>query len=136
MPTTDDDPSRRPGTPVTLLLVEDEEIVRNPLARILGAAGYEVLEARSGQEALDVIAARPALPALVIADVGLEGMSGVELLARLRTDGITIPALLISGLAEPDERGSAGVVRFLMKPFSGSELLAAIRGLLDTARPT
>jgi DNA-binding response OmpR family regulator len=134
MPATEDDRSRRAGEPVTLLLVEDEEIVRNPLARILGAAGYEVLEARSGQEALDVIAPRPALPALVIADVGLQGMSGVELLARLRADGITIPVLLISGLTEPDQgplpRGSAGVVRFLMKPFSGTELLAAIGELL------
>jgi CheY-like chemotaxis protein len=112
-----------PGTdrsePVTLLLIEDEDIVRGPLVRILADAGYEVLEATSGGAALAIVAGRPTPPALVIADVHLHGMSGIDLLHRLRAEGVGAPVLLMSGLAQPDDEllpsETAGPVRFLMK---------------------
>lgn len=120
---------------MTLLLVEDEEIVRNPLVRILRNAGYDVLQASSGPEALEIVAARPELPALIIADVRLQGMSGIELLQRLRADGVAAPVLLVSGMAQPGNDplpggDGAGPVRFLLKPFSGPELTRAIEALI------
>jgi len=125
---------------VRLLLVEDEEIIRKPLVRILANAGYETLTASSGREALEVVASGAPPPALIIADVRLPGMSGIELVRNLRTAGVRLPVLLVSGAApetrEPLPGREAGPVRFLMKPFSGPELIAAIAGLLSECRPT
>jgi len=125
---------------VRLLLVDDEEIIRNPLVRILGNAGYEMLTASSAPEALEVVASGAPAPALIIADVRLPGMSGIELVERLRTDGVRVPVLLVSGMVpetqEPLPGREAGPVRFLMKPFSGPELIEAIVGLLSECGPT
>jgi CheY-like chemotaxis protein len=91
-------------TPVseTLLLVEDEDAVRNLARRILTRHGYEVLEARNGLEALAMCAGHTGEIHLVITDVVMPGMGGGELARRLETARPGVPVLLMSGYTDDE----------------------------------
>ena len=104
--------------------VEDEPDVLRLGRRILERAGYRVLSAESGDRALDLLATAEEMPDLVLTDVAMPGMSGPELVERLRERGIDAPVLLTSGHAETPA-ASAGTP-FLPKPFSRAALLAAV----------
>ncbi|RMG45695.1 MAG: response regulator [Acidobacteria bacterium] len=112
----------------TVLLVDDEPDVREVAARALVAAGYDVLEASSGEEALAQVARASRIDAAVI-DLTMPGMDGVELLERLRRDRPALPCVLVSGWSErgAGERASrmTGVV-FVRKPFEAEELQNAV----------
>jgi PAS domain S-box-containing protein len=116
----------------TILLVEDEDAVRGITRRSLKRAGYTVLEARDGTEAL-AIAKDGAGIDLVITDLVMPGISGRDLAARLRECHCAPPVLFMSGYAEEDvlpsgelETGS----RLLEKPFTVGQLLAAVSASL------
>lgn len=110
-----------------ILLVDDDDDVRETSADMLEELGYEVVQASSGAEALCVLDQWPELE-LMVTDIRMPGMSGLELsdLARIRRDDLKI--ILISGyfVAEPIQR------RFLQKPFRTSELDQAIQAELRT----
>ena len=120
-----------------VLLVEDERLVARLYARAIEAAGYEAELAGDGEEALDRIAARA--PALIISDLNMPGMSGIDLARRLSAPGPKrIPMILMSGedgQALLQEGLNAGFDDFLVKGASFAELGGRIRLWLDSAAP-
>ena len=120
----------------TILIVEDNE--RNlKLARdVLRFHGYQTIEARSAEEGLEL--ARTRQPALVLMDIQLPGMDGIQALRRLRDDPATrrIPVLALTASAMSHDRArirEAGFDGYLPKPISLGELVAEIERLLDAA---
>jgi two-component system cell cycle sensor histidine kinase/response regulator CckA len=125
-------PIQRRGTG-TILLVEDERAVRVLSATVLREAGYEVLEAENGHEALTLADEFPGRISLLLTDVVMRGMSGVELAEQLIARHPGIPILYASGFIEHAlliggelERGT----RFLQKPFSPASLSQAVAALI------
>ncbi len=112
----------------TLLLVDDEAVVRRLTAAILRQAGYTVLEAEDGRGALDLFMKRAEPIHLVVSDVSLPDMSGVELIVRLSDASPGLRALFISGHGEAAE---APHVPFLGKPFKAAALLERVRKALE-----
>ncbi len=99
---------------------------------VLASAGYRVIEAQNGEEALSRFRDLPAV-AVVLTDVVMPRMGGRELAAQLTAEGGRAPVLFMSGHADDlvSPSGTAGGVRILMKPFRPSELLRMIRDILD-----
>jgi PAS domain S-box-containing protein len=112
-----------------VLLVEDDDMVRAFAREVLTRAGYAVLEASDGTEAI-ALGRVLEPPCALVTDVVMPGMSGPEIAAHLPG----VPALYISGYVEDERRGSllaaTPVNRFLPKPFTGDDLLAAVRELV------
>lgn len=119
-------PSARDLPKATLLLVEDEPAIRGLIARALTLQGYRVLEARHGQEAIEVYNHEGAAVDLVITDVRMPHISGPELVEHLRLRRRTLKVLYITGF--PDERTEGE--RRLVKPFTHRALFQAVRDVL------
>jgi two-component system, cell cycle sensor histidine kinase and response regulator CckA len=118
----------------TILLVEDEERVRNATSRILQAHGYTVLIATNAAEAIQLLDYDASQVDLVLTDVVLPGMSGIELASVLAERKIDLPVVLVSGYAEEElnrRSGGFAMTDVLNKPYSREELLARIRLALD-----
>lgn len=118
-----------------ILVVDDEPSVRAPMCRRLRMAGYFVLEADNGAQALDVMANHPTPVHLVISDVMMPEMDGAQLVAELRSWYPRTRALLISGYS-PQYLAAQGGSRvdgseFLAKPFGLDDLLSRVRAILD-----
>jgi len=109
----------------TILLIEDDDSVREIARRVLTQAGYTVIEARYGSEALDLAAEHPVID-LVLSDVVMPGLSGPEVVLRLLETRPEIVPLFMSGYA-PESEGPLGGAELVRKPFTGPELLAAVR---------
>jgi CheY-like chemotaxis protein len=111
----------------TLLIVEDDEDIRDAIAFILRHAGHEVLEVGHGREALDLIASR-GLPDLILLDMNMPIMNGWEFARELRArDGSRVPVVVIT--AAHDAQRSAeeiGAVGFIGKPFELEALVSTI----------
>ena len=120
-----------PGSQATrLLLADDDPKLRQFLELELGEEGYAVHSAASGMEAL--LAIRQEKPELVILDWMLPDLSGVEVCQRLRSTGLGVPVLMLTGrdaVADRVEALDAGADDYLVKPFSIEELLARLRAL-------
>ncbi|MBI5066849.1 MAG: response regulator [Deltaproteobacteria bacterium] len=120
----------------TILLVEDEPRVRSTTAQVLRRAGYTVLEAVDGEEALEVAARAPRLD-LVVSDLVMPRLGGIPMAVLLRAQRGDVPVLFLSGYAG-EARHSEGLdaqaVAFLQKPFSAADLARAVRERL-AARP-
>ena len=119
----------------TVLLVEDNETIRHAFRILLEDSGYTVAEAGSGQEALDQASDR--VPALILMDLGLPDISGLEVTRRLRAASATrdVPVIALTGRAlETDEQAclEAGCTAYLSKPIDSAGLLRRI-GELATA---
>ena len=117
----------------TVLLVEDEEGLQRLLQTVLTRAGYRVLSAANGQQALSLAEQEAGRIDLLVTDVIMPGMGGGDLADRLSTQRPDLKVLFISGY--PDEAlggaGPAGSERgFLSKPFTADELLQTVRDLL------
>ncbi len=105
------------GTMGRVLVVEDDEAIADVLRRTLRQEGHEVRSAADGVEALDV--AEEFVPDLVILDLGLPKLDGVEVLERLRAES-DVPILILTARAELDDRVSgldSGADDYLVKPF-------------------
>jgi two-component system, cell cycle sensor histidine kinase and response regulator CckA len=126
----------------TILVVEDEPGVRRLVCDILQRAGHVVRSATDGVQALAVLDAEAALdPAsrvapvsLVVSDVVMPEMGGIELCAALRERRPGLPVLLMSGYPASQAGELAPDVPFLTKPFTPTDLLAEVRALLDAPR--
>jgi PAS domain S-box-containing protein len=108
----------------TILLIEDDDVVREVTRRVLTQAGYMVIEARYGTEALDLAADHPRID-LVLSDVVMPGLSGPEAVLRLRATRPEIVPLFMSGYA-PESEGPLDGAELVRKPFTGPALLAAV----------
>ncbi len=118
-----------------VLIVEDDVDIADVLRRSLRNEGYEVRTSADGVEALDVAAGFT--PDLVVLDLGLPGMDGVEVCRRLRDDG-DVPILMLTARSETEDRVTgldSGADDYLVKPFERKELLARIRALLRRRPP-
>ena len=113
-----------------VLIVEDDHSLRVVIRMVLEQARYEVLEARHGAAALELMESES--PDLVLADMRMPLMSGVELIGRLRSSPKTasIPIVLLSGLL-PDPEVTRLASAVVAKPFEPADLLAAIKRSLD-----
>lgn len=119
-----------------ILIVEDDEDIVDVLRRTLRAEGYEVRAAADGPEALENLA--DFVPDLVILDLGLPGMDGMEVCNRIRKTS-EVPVLMLTARADPEDRVAGldtGADDYLVKPFDRSELLARIRALLRRHPPS
>ncbi len=118
-----------------VLVVEDDADIADVLRRSLRNEGYEVKTSADGVEALDVAAGF--VPDLVVLDLGLPRLDGVEVCRRLREDG-DVPILMLTARAETEDRVTgldSGADDYLVKPFERQELLARIRALLRRRPP-
>lgn len=129
-----DGPEDLTGGSAVVLLVEDEEAVRRGGKRMLEARGYEVHEAGTGVEALEVLAELEGRVDIVVSDVVMPEMDGPTLLTELRKDYPDMKFIFVSGYAEDafarnlPEDAKFG---FLAKPFSLKQLATAVREMLD-----
>jgi CheY-like chemotaxis protein len=122
------------GGTETILLVEDEEMVRRLTRQTLERRGYRVVTAENGVEALSRARQKGTEIDMVITDVVMPGMSGPELVRQLGELRAGLPVLYISGYADTEvlERGLLGEnEHFLPKPFSPAHLIARVREILD-----
>lgn len=124
----DDGRTGRQGTE-TILLVEDEPAVRQLFAQALMRAGYRVFEARNGQEAMNVFDQYGDTIDLLLTDLRMPYMGGMELVQQLRARRSTLKLICVSGY--PSAGDEDLTADFLSKPFSREDLLAKVREVLD-----
>jgi two-component system response regulator MprA len=116
---------------VSVLVVDDDAPIRRMLARTLSAEGYSVETAPDGGAALAVV--ERSVPDLVVLDVAMPGLDGLEVCRRLRRSGLGLPVLLLTARDAVRERVvglDTGADDYLVKPFASEELLARVRALL------
>jgi two-component system, cell cycle sensor histidine kinase and response regulator CckA len=121
-----------------ILLVEDEDAVRDVAARVLRNQGYTVVPARNGEEALRLMEEHGSSVDLILTDVVMPDMGGLELAAQLRTSRPNLRLIYMSGYAEGDKsdpRYEASDAFFLQKPFSAEDLVVKVREVLDVTSP-
>ncbi len=114
-----------------ILVVDDDEELRELLRRTLPTDAVEILEARNGREALERVA--DGVPDLVVLDWSMPERSGADVLAELKRRRLRLPVIVLTASADPRHRRAAesyGVEVFLTKPFSPLELLREIERLL------
>ncbi|EDQ33492.1 PAS domain S-box [Hoeflea phototrophica DFL-43] len=129
-----DGPEDLTGGSSVVLLVEDEEAVRRGGKRMLEARGYEVHEAGTGVEALEVLAELEGKVDIVVSDVVMPEMDGPTLLTELRKDYPDMKFIFVSGYAEDafaKNLPADAKFGFLAKPFSLKQLATAVREMLD-----
>jgi CheY-like chemotaxis protein len=117
-----------------ILVVEDEEMVRNLTRSILEESGYRVLTAANGDEALELALRHGDSIHLMLADVILPGFSGPEIVDRARPLVKDLRVLFMSGYAEDlisHQELDTDRPHFLQKPFTPTELVAKVREILD-----
>lgn len=113
-----------------LLIVDDEKAIRRLLRTVLSPHGFEILDAATGQDGLT--AAADARPDLIILDLGLPDLAGVEVIRRVR-EWSRIPIVVLSAHHQEEEKVDAldaGADDYVTKPFGSRELLARIRAAL------
>ena len=122
-----------PPTPLRLLIVDDERIVRRLAARILGHRGYEVIETACGEAAVEAVGADERPLALAVVDYQMQGMNGVETIRALRRLRPGMTAIIATGHTEPiagaDDPGA--VTHILHKPYTATELERAVQRALS-----
>ena len=133
---------QRPALPIpgllhgteTILLVEDEASVKRTIARILKGAGYKVLQASDGTEALTIAERYEATIHLLLTDYLMPGVTGDELAKEVMQKRPDIRVLLMSGYLgnRADQQLTAGTAAVLPKPFTASSLMARVREALDS----
>ena len=119
------------GEDLAVLVVDDEPVIRAFAARALTLAGMDVAVAADGREALQLVAGDHVRPAVVVTDIEMPGMTGIELAARLLALRPTLRIVMMT--ADPDRataaRGHPSIVdEVLDKPVRAGDLVAAVRG--------
>jgi PAS domain S-box-containing protein len=129
---------RPAGRGEVVLVVEDEPDVRRMAERILAKGGYSVIGAGGGAEALDVCRRTDRPIHLLLTDVIMPGMLGTELVGQINKIRPELEIIFMSGYSHevlaPGALSEQGAGSFIEKPFSASELLQAVRGLLDAGQ--
>jgi DNA-binding NtrC family response regulator len=125
------------GGSETLLIAEDDDLVRAAARRILERAGYQVLEASSVEEALKIIKARKGAVDLLLADIVMPGGGGGELAAEVWNHWPQLRVMFMSGLGEGWGRREPALqpIALVNKPFGSETLRAKVREALDGPAP-
>ena len=126
--------TRPDGSPVRALVVDDEPALGDLLSTVLRYEGWTVVTAQTGQAA--VRAARASAPDVVVLDVMLPDLSGLEVLRRIRAQHPRVPVLFLTAKDAVEDRVAgltAGGDDYVTKPFSLEEVVARLRGLLRRA---
>lgn len=123
---------------VRILVVDDEEPVLHLVELLLRRVGYTPILAHNAKEAADILKQKP-LPDLMILDLMMPGISGIELLRQMRSRDMfdNLPVVILSALADPDqirEGLSAGADRYLTKPYLANNLVSTVQDVLRTGR--
>ena len=120
--------------PRTILIVEDDEAVRQAIAEVVQLYGWQVLEASGGVHGLRVF--KNQRPDIVLADVVMADSDGFQLTARIKSISPKAPVVMMTAFGASELRQKAhevGVSAFLHKPFETEELLVAIRRSLESS---
>jgi CheY-like chemotaxis protein len=114
----------------TILVVEDDEELRDIIADILESCGYEVIPAGNGKQAADFLAATAAPPAMILLDLMMPIVNGWELLRDIQADSrlAAIPVVVMTAIRRDRP---AGVTALLKKPFSLRDLIETVGGCVD-----
>jgi two-component system, OmpR family, response regulator MprA len=118
---------------MAILVVDDDQAVRDALRRALRMQGYDVSVAGDGEEALLKLRANPNATDLLIVDILMPRLDGLEMTRRLRADGSQVPILMLTARDQVADRVAgleAGADDYLVKPFALEELVARVRALL------
>jgi two-component system response regulator MprA len=121
---------------VRILVVDDDRAVRDALRRALTLGGYEVIPAEDGEQALEQVV--QSIPDVVVLDVGLPGIDGLEVCRRVRLLGNRVPILMLTARDAVSDRIDGldvGADDYMVKPFDVGELKARLRALLRRANP-
>lgn len=116
-----------------ILVTDDDPAIRDVLTRFLTARGFEVLTAADGREALKILKSDP--PDIVLLDIAMPRLNGIEVLRRMQADGIDVGVIMISG--HPDEDAAKkslqlGAADFIVKPFDFTYLETSLMAKLAT----
>jgi two-component system, chemotaxis family, chemotaxis protein CheY len=116
--------------PKTILTVDDSRTIRDMLMITLSGAGYDVVQAEDGIEALERL--RDTTPAAIVTDINMPRMDGFELIEQVRRDAAhrATPILVLTTESEPDRKTrakEAGATGWIVKPFNPDKLLDALR---------
>jgi two-component system nitrogen regulation response regulator NtrX len=127
------------AAPTTVLVVDDEKNIRRTLAMVLDGDGYRVVEAESGEQALDAIARAETPIDVAVLDLKLPGLSGIQVLERLRAEEATreLPVIVVSGHATVQDAVLAiklGASDFFEKPLNRERILVSVGNSVRTAR--
>ncbi len=122
-------PPGRVGVGVSFLLVDDVAAVRRFASRVLQRVGFDVIEANDGVEALELVRGQGSSFAVVVSDIVMPRLNGVELLQALAASDPGLPVILISGYATAElaELGIVAPCGILPKPFPAEQLLAEVQ---------
>jgi two-component system, cell cycle sensor histidine kinase and response regulator CckA len=118
----------------TILVVEDEELLRELLVIILEENGYDVLSARDGIEAYEMYVRNKDIIVIVLSDLGLPRLGGWEAFRKMKEFNPSIKAILASGYFDPELKEkiiASGAKHFVQKPYNPVDILATIRSLID-----
>lgn len=123
-------------TPATVLIIDDDESLRDTVHLLLEAEGFRVVTAADGKTGFNQ--AVTTRPDLIIVDLRLPGMSGTEICKQIRASGISTPIIVLSALGDEVDKVlllEIGADDYVVKPFGGRELLARIRAVLRRTQP-
>jgi CheY-like chemotaxis protein len=126
-----------PAPKETILVVDDEDGIRALMGKVLSREGYEVIEASSGKEALEKARSYWGLIPMLVTDVVMPGMGGVELASQLSLQRPEIRVMFISGYTGQSALSSAQLLQgyeFLQKPFTLSAFLGKVRAVLASPK--
>jgi PAS domain S-box-containing protein len=123
-----------PGGTDTVLIIEDEDLLRDLLRAMLESKGYEILSARDGQEGVQTYRNNRDRIALVLSDLGLPKLSGEEVVSFVKQANPEAKVIIASGFIDPNIRAGleeAGVVDFIQKPYKAYDVLKTVRNVID-----
>lgn len=116
------------------MIVDDSRTIRQQVSFTLGKAGYQVIEAEDGLDGLNKLKDNGDL-AMIISDVNMPNMNGLEMVEKIKADGVTVPIIMLTteGAADLIQRAkAAGAKGWLVKPFKPEQLVAAAQKIAGT----
>jgi len=129
------DSESEPRGAETILVIDDEDIVRRTVSRLLGHYGYTVVTAEDGASGVELFSSRADDVDLILLDLSMPGMSGREALPRLRAVSAQTPIALFTGYAAEQGGDLDEIDTVIQKPFTSLHLARTVRALLDAATP-
>ena len=121
-----------------VLIADEDPESRDDLVRVLEAAGYDIIEVASGEEALEAV--RESRPSIVLLEIPLGGLSGYEVCRALREEDQGTPVVFVSGTRTESYDRVAGLLvgadDYIVKPFAPDELLTRVRHLVRRSQPS